>query len=153
MSVIDAAIIKALVEHIGGNPDDVVVGGSSGRSFLQAEWSTLSNDILIFTLPEGQKIEIGTAIRIHIDEMGQEPLTYYCCEIGKDISDRTKYVFRSPEDSAAVEIVDETTHFKTNMSSDKVNLPDNTTYGLYNVSTVSDLVSLVMWLLRKAREE
>ena len=27
MTCIDSAIIKALVEHIGGNPDDVVVGG------------------------------------------------------------------------------------------------------------------------------
>ena len=29
MSVVDAAIIKALVEHIGMNPDDVPTGGSS----------------------------------------------------------------------------------------------------------------------------
>ena len=153
MTCIDAAIIKALVEHIGGNPDDVVVGGGEARSFLQAEWSEDGDGTLSFTLPEGQKIEIGTAIRLHIDEMGQEPLTYYCCESGKDSSNKTKYVFRSPEDGVAIEIVDETTHFKTNMPSNKINLPDNTTYGLFNVTTVSDLVSLVMWLLRKAREE
>ena len=28
MTCVDAAIIKALVEHIRGNPDDVVVGGN-----------------------------------------------------------------------------------------------------------------------------
>ena len=50
MSCIDAAIIKALVEHIGGNPDDVVAGeggtnallepyaspGVTGKTFVQA---------------------------------------------------------------------------------------------------------------------
>ena len=34
MSCIDAAIIKALVEHIGMNPDDVPIGGGSSGSNL-----------------------------------------------------------------------------------------------------------------------
>ena len=34
MSCIDAAIIKALVEHIGMNPDDVTVGGTSTDTVL-----------------------------------------------------------------------------------------------------------------------
>ena len=39
MSCIDAAIIKALVEHIGMNPDDVPVGGSN----TGVDWSSLTN--------------------------------------------------------------------------------------------------------------
>ena len=39
MSCIDAAIIKALVEHIGGNPDDVHTGGSN----TGVDWSSLTN--------------------------------------------------------------------------------------------------------------
>ena len=39
MSCIDAAIIKALVEHIGGNPDDVHTGSSN----TGVDWSSLTD--------------------------------------------------------------------------------------------------------------
>ena len=42
MTCIDAAIIKALVEHIGMNPDDVTVGGASSHTDIPIDvnWST-----------------------------------------------------------------------------------------------------------------
>ena len=42
MSCIDSAIIKALVEHIGMNPDDVPVGGDSSHADIPIDvnWST-----------------------------------------------------------------------------------------------------------------
>ena len=48
MSCIDAAIIKALVEHIGGNPDDVVVGGGSSNSDIPLDnisWKIENRDL------------------------------------------------------------------------------------------------------------
>ena len=40
MSCIDAAIIKALVEHIGGNPDDVGGGDSSSNTGIPIDGPT-----------------------------------------------------------------------------------------------------------------
>ena len=72
MTCIDAAIIRALVEHIGMNPDDVPIGGGSGSgsggseqsssTFLDATWDDTSM-CYSFTLPEGQKLEVGSIIR------------------------------------------------------------------------------------------
>ena len=44
MSSIDAAIIKALVEHIGGNPDEIPDGpiGGSGSSTLSFRYEPLN---------------------------------------------------------------------------------------------------------------
>ena len=43
MSCIDAAIIKALVEHIGGNPDDVPVG-EGGKTYTAGDGISIVND-------------------------------------------------------------------------------------------------------------
>ena len=50
MTCIDAAIIKALVEHIGINPDDVPIGGGSSGSNLL--WSKL--ELQNFTSTDGK---------------------------------------------------------------------------------------------------
>ena len=67
MTCIDAAIIRALVEHIGGNPDSVPDGTIGGvadtSSFLDATWDD-DGAIYTFTLPEGQKLAVGSIIRI-----------------------------------------------------------------------------------------
>ena len=47
MSTIDAAIIKALVEHIGGNPDSIpdgTSGGGGGATYTAVEPMYISND-------------------------------------------------------------------------------------------------------------
>ena len=76
MTCIDSAIIKALVEHIGMNPDDVPIGGGGGSgsgsgsgsgeqsssTFLDATW-TDNGGYFKFTLPEGQKLAVGSIIR------------------------------------------------------------------------------------------
>ena len=66
MTCIDAAIIRALVEHIGMNPDDVPSGGAGGgvsSSFLDATWDDSDGTYYKFTLPEGQKLAVGSIIR------------------------------------------------------------------------------------------
>ena len=77
MTCIDAAIIRALVEHIGGNPDSVPDGTIGGvadtSSFLDATWDD-DGAIYTFTLPEGQKIEVGSIIR-YAQKNGSEPIS------------------------------------------------------------------------------
>ena len=72
MTCIDSAIIKALVEHIGMNPDEIPTGGSADtKTLFNATWSTKnvdSRDLLAFTLPEGEKPEIGMCLKINTQE-------------------------------------------------------------------------------------
>ena len=88
MTCVDAAIIKALVEHIGGNPDDVVVGGGSDSSKLNATWSTgtlpdSSDTVPTFTLPEGENIQLLTCLTLYSkDRLKNEHL--YCCRIRQE---------------------------------------------------------------------
>ena len=91
MTCIDSAIIKALVEHIGMNPDDVPIGGGSGSgsgsseqsssTFLDATWSTDNGGIYYqFTLPEGQEIDVGSIIRLDFKNETDKILDYLVIE-------------------------------------------------------------------------
>ena len=84
MSCVDAAIIKALVEHIGGNPDDVV-GGSSNTDIPvdNVSWKLENKD-----LGSGEKpvyvatTEMVSTIRPgHIFKLETDPgvITNYLC--------------------------------------------------------------------------
>ena len=60
MSAIDAAIIKALVEHIGMDPDSVPTNqsGSHGTP-IPVEWKVMDasgRKALVFTIPEGKQL-------------------------------------------------------------------------------------------------
>ena len=61
MSAIDAAIIKALVEHIGMDPDSVPTSQSSSRGTpIPVEWKVRDinpGKALVFTIPEGKRLE------------------------------------------------------------------------------------------------
>ena len=75
MTCIDAAIIKALVEHIGGNPDDVVVGGGSNESFIPIQWTTVEKNgynLVGFTLPDGVKLQDGDRLVLNITDDGEK---------------------------------------------------------------------------------
>lgn len=59
-TTIDAAIIKALVEHIGMNPDDVGTGSASRGTPIPVSWAISSADgmtFLKFTIPEGKTLQ------------------------------------------------------------------------------------------------
>ena len=60
MSVVDAAIIKALVEHIGGDPDSVGTGSASRGTPIPVSWAITSAEgmtFLKFTIPEGKTLQ------------------------------------------------------------------------------------------------
>ena len=82
MSSIDAAIIKALVEHIGMNPDEVPTGGSSTDTIIPVTWSTQNvdgYDMLAFSLPEGSEIKIGTCLKLTYIYNGNNREWYLYC--------------------------------------------------------------------------
>jgi hypothetical protein len=60
-TTIDAAIIKALVEHIGMDPDSVPTNQSSLRGTpIPVEWKVRDNNpgkVLSFTIPEGKQLK------------------------------------------------------------------------------------------------
>ena len=46
MSSIDAAIIKALVEHIGGNSDSIPDGTIGGKTYTEGDGINIVNDTI-----------------------------------------------------------------------------------------------------------
>ena len=64
MSSIDAAIIKALVEHIGGNPDSIpdgTIGGGGGSNTLSFRYEPLNIDQLTYTRDDDRTIRLNKA--------------------------------------------------------------------------------------------
>ena len=96
MSCIDAAIIKALVEHIGGNPDDVTVGG--GDSYVPVQWREYEMEgynFAGFTLPDGVELQYGDKITLVLSMGGKsEKMIGYLNEItGEYGKPATEFVF------------------------------------------------------------
>ena len=144
MSCIDAAIIKALVEHIGMNPDDVVGGG--GSSMIQAEWSNNSGQINV-KLPEGTKIDIGTGFVVCLAAGG--PLGFYCTNID-DSGVKTQYTFASGQDSAQVKFIDEGTHYSVSIPLDALTgLPDNVSTGMFNLTGTAQIVEVLKQIIMR----
>ena len=93
MSCIDAAIIKALVEHIGMDPDDV--GSSHGDTKLNVSFGTTEQDgntyITITENDTNQPIRGGDMfIAKHIDT--SELSYYYCIERANFIKHNARFI-------------------------------------------------------------
>ena len=97
MSCIDAAIIKALVEHIGMNPDDVPIGGGSSGSNLSWKKVNLSkftttDDEITFQdwINDMNKdlIHIGDIFRVRNSD--GELCDYIVCEYNLDDSEDSR---------------------------------------------------------------
>ena len=97
MSCIDAAIIKALVEHIGMNPDDVPIGGGSSGSDLS--WKkvylqkfTTADDYFTYQDLNNDKnkdqIQIGDIFRVRNSD--GELCDYIVCEYNLDDSEDSR---------------------------------------------------------------
>ena len=57
---IDAAMIKALVEHIGMDPDSVPTNQSSRGTPIPVEWKVIDTNpgkVLAFAIPEGKQLK------------------------------------------------------------------------------------------------
>ena len=146
MSCIDAAIIKALVEHIGMNPEDVVGGG--GSSMIQAEWSNNSDEIRV-QLPEGTKIDIGTGIILSLAEGG--PFGLYCMSIDKDTSGtKTQYTFKSGQDSATIKMINEGAYYTLDIPFEALTgLPDNQSTGIFNLTGIAQIAEVLKQIIMR----
>ena len=139
MSCIDAAIIKALVEHIGGNPDDVVVGG--GSSMIQATWDTelmpgTSDYAYTFTLPAGETLKLGTCLKFY-SFYDKEFHYYYCTSIDMEADGGPDYMFQRLDDTDIILSVRELNnkYYCWNIERSNYNIvPDNKTTGVSNLT-------------------
>ena len=154
MSCIDAAIIKALVEHIGMDPDSV--GSSNGSSVINGTWGTgtipeSSTTARTFTLPAEESIKFGTCLKLYSKD--NEQVDYYYC-ISIDIRSNTgQYTFKELNSGSSLTIVrvDNTCYFADLDTSDYVDVPDNKTTGVFNLGG-EVLSTAVAHLLVKALE-
>ena len=150
MSCVDSAIIKALVEHIGMNPDDVPVGGGAGDSnptFLDATWSINDNDEFTFILPEGQRFGVGSVIKLIAND-NSNTFIGYC--VGESTSDEgIVYDIRESGNlisSFGVLLKDGV--YRTEFAGTKLITPDNSTSGIYNM-TISEVINILMQIVRR----
>ena len=154
MATLDTAIIKALVEHIGGNPDDVVVGGGSDSSKLNATWSTgtlpgSSTTSPTFTLPEGENIQLLTCATLYSkDRLRNEHL--YCCRIdekqGIYLYEFTR-IDSELDDYISIAYMNGI-YYCLNDFETKYSVPGNSEKGFFNLSTVELLKRLMLQHLR-----
>ena len=135
-------IIKALVEHIGMDPNSI----ETNPTFLNATWEINDINEFTFTLPEGQTLDIGSAIKITAED-GSKTLVMYC--VNKTTSDGiTIYETRNLEDlKARMSIGLENGVYITRIKATYVKTPDNKTTGIYN-TTNDDIIKLIMEIIR-----
>jgi hypothetical protein len=152
-TTIDAAIIKALVEHIGGNPDDVVVGGST-ETILPAIWTKHTDgdglEFVHFTLPDGYEIKIGDAIILYNPntiELLKIRTFYY-------VSDNPRMGTHSftSFDNGTIETIevgkyDDDTYFIPSVIFSDYDMPDNDKYGFLSFENVADCIRFIRHLL------
>ncbi len=110
MSSIDAAIIKALVEHIGSNPDGVIGGGSSA-STLKYHFEPLPNSdynrdrVVIesgskfyLRIPLDELVPGHTVLRLKRNDSQGTIDTWLCTDVISEIKTRYTVVFTLIED-------------------------------------------------------
>ena len=142
MTCIDAAIIKALVEHIGGNPDDVEVDVDKNifydiyKPINTIEWIPNNPSVFITASKVGSAPKIGDIIVL---EMPDGTLSSFVCySFGtqkKSIyfdETITEYMFRGFHDNsfAMVEYTSEG-HWRIITTFNPDFIPDNTTSGIF----------------------
>ena len=154
MSCIDAAIIKALVEHIGIDPDSV--GSSNGNSVINATWSTgtlpdTPYTIRTFTLPAGETIKLGTCLKLYNKD--KEQMVYFYCTRMEIESDAVLYVFYGLNCDSAFTLVRNNNIYYCNGLDISIyaDVPDNNTTGVFNLGG-EVLLTAVAHLLAKALE-
>ena len=151
MSCIDSAIIKALVEHIGMDPDSV--GGSSATtSVINATWSTIKiggNDLLAFELPEGQTPKLGMCLKLSFDYQlsGMSEITAYCTEITDDGELRFRLEDRTDVSSCSRDAEGKYVFSSIALGLNLKAVPDNKTYGLFNTTTINDYIPVINYIL------
>ena len=151
MSCIDAAIIKALVEHIGMNPDDITTGGTSSSSIIPATWSYKSvgdgNSAIAFTLPEGYEIKLGTCLKLKGKnyENWAKDSVLFCYEIS---SSGNQVRFRNPKVSTTFTL-NNGVYVSSNCYIDihVERMPDNETTGLFTATSTAIIEDAIHWII------
>ena len=149
MSCIDSAIIKALVEHIGMDPDSV--GGSSATtSVINAPWSTTEREgynLLTFQLPEGESIKFGTCLKLNGDSQNGMPDEFivYCVNI-----EGNTLTFSTVDAGDVIVSKDSQGKYVLESLALGFNLkaiPDNKTFGLFKTTTFNDYIPVIDYIL------
>ena len=154
MSCVDAAIIKALVEHIGMDPDSV--GSSNGSSVINATWGTgtipeTSYTCRTFTLPAGESIKLGTCLKLYNKD--KEQVDYFYCTSIQIESDVVLYAFYGLNCDSSFTLARNNNIYYCNGLSISIyaDVPDNNTTGVFNLGG-EVLSTAVAHLLAKALE-
>ena len=145
MATIDAAIIKALVEHIGMDPDDV--GSGSSSSIINATWSTKEvegKEGIVFTLPSGVELKNLTQLRVSLKATPAYIHTYYLLQTMED-DGIPVYMFKTL--STTLESVLEVRFmdgaYLTMLQADEIAVPDNNKTGLFVGDNLTGLAHAV----------
>ena len=150
MATIDAAIIKALVEHIGGDSSGIP-DGAIGGGVRPATWTTVDdgdNQIVAFSLPNGVELKYGDTIILGDLMTGDRPKEFYLTQIlypgtDENSSQYTKYRFEGVHDNNIAflsvnmgEVEGRILYGcdKLYMGVNMAGLPDNKTTGLFEGS-------------------
>ena len=155
MTCIDSAIIKALVEHIGGNPDDVVIGGGGSTQNTYTKRTDVqfidNNGKLAMKLGGDSTtyMKVGAVVRLHYGNGTNYRLlmvsAFPCSfvKVGPDVA----YTYNTTIDSAnsIITLNDIST---TSVDLDAMN--NNPDYGFFDydmkVPTGEDLLSCMHYL-------
>ena len=138
MATIDAAIIKALVEHIGGNPDTIPDGIGVKQDYAISPKITMtSTNGIGFTLSSTESLNsilsYGHIIRL---KTSSGEIVDFTCIRFQDVNPTTRYFVFAPNDGSTFAMlqidpsktVTEATISITNYGTD-FELPDNITTG------------------------
>ena len=152
MATIDAAIIKALVEHIGMDPDDVGGNPDSINSGVRpATWMTVDagdHQVVAFSLPDVVELKYGDTIILGDLMTGDRPKEFYLTQIlypgtDENSSQYMKYRFEGVHDNniayLSVNMAEVEGRMlygcdKLYMGENMAGLPDNKTTGLFEGS-------------------
>ena len=161
MATIDSAIIKALVEHIGLNPDNVGDVGNLGNKIIPVEWSaqfptSKTDSCLVF--PVSTEIKRGDILVLSKAQTSDGPIStshdniLICTHVDTELvfqlgGNFTKtYTFKKDNVKKIWYCLDITCN--SNLSSSMFQtVPDNITTGLFRYDNVTTLTTCIIDIL------
>ena len=145
MATIDSAIIKALVEHIGLNPDDVHthIGTNIPATWNTKQDSGMSTKTYVgFKLSTNETLPVGTRIRLGDNIPDMFILEYVSSEDYYIIGGNGKidaYVRKADDGFYWIQTTIPST------------LPNNATTGLFKLDATGDLISPIIEIIKMIR--
>ena len=147
MSTINTSIIKALVEHIGGDssgiPDGVIGGGGAGQDILiPATWNIPASNRIRLTFSAEHPPKGGTIFKL----VSQDIMYTFAC-----VWFQTTGICFSTDDGLirligkkpSIENIDGHNHYTYEFNVTNVQMPDNVNTGLFTPGTLSSCLTAV----------